>query len=136
MGNPRLIPFTSGPPQMVTPPPAVPPPTPSIDPIMSALAHMMSKLTEVNNRLDRVEGAQCFDASVDQRKGKRVEFTDQLPSQPLENPRNLGQASLSRTHNVDQVHTDSASEEAHAISSLRSGKVLVVPNKDHDNMQS
>ena len=73
---------------------------------------MMSKLTEVSDRLDRVEGAkvQCSDASTDQRNGKRVE----LHSQPLANPRNLGQASLSHAHNVNQVHIDSAQEEAHA----------------------
>ena len=73
---------------------------------------MMSKLTKVSDQLDRVEGAkaQCSDASIDQRNGKRIE----LPSQPLANPRNLGQASLSRAHNVNQVHIDSAQEEAHA----------------------
>ena len=133
MGNVRLTPFTSGPPQAVTPPLAVPPSTPSADPVMSALAQMMSKLAEVSDRLDRVKGAkaQCSDAFIKQRKGKRVEFADQLPSQPLANPRNLGQASLSRTHNVNQVHIDSAPEEAHAISTLRSGKVLVDPHKDH-----
>ena len=93
----------------------------------------MSKLNEVSDRLDRVEGAkaQCFDASTEQRKGKRVEFIDQLPSQPLENPRNVGQASSSRTHNVNEVHIDGASEEAHAISGLCSGKVLVDPHTDH-----
>ena len=52
-------------------------------------------------------------------------FVDQLPSQPLENPRNLGQALSSRIHTVNQVHIDSASDEAHAILSLHSGKVLV-----------
>ena len=70
-------------------------------------------------------------ASTEQRKGKRVEFLDKLPSQPLANPRNVGQASSSRTHNVNEVLIDSASEEAHAISSLRSGKVLVDPHKNH-----
>ena len=93
----------------------------------------MSKLNEVSNQLDRVEGAkaQCSDASTEQRKGKRVEFIDQLPSQPLANPRNVGQASSSRTHNVNEVCIDSASKEAHAISGLRSGKVLVDPHTDH-----
>ena len=93
----------------------------------------MSKLNEVSDRLDRVEGAkaQCSYASIEQRKGKRVEFIDQLPSQPLENPRNVGQASTSRTHNVKIFCIDSASEEAHVISGLRSGKVLVDPHKDH-----
>ena len=89
----------------------MPPPATSADPIMSALAQMMSKLTEVSGRLNKVEGAkaQCSDASTDQRDGRRIE----LPSQPLANPRNLGQASLSRAHNVNQVHIDSAQEEAH-----------------------
>ena len=32
---------------------------------------------------------------------------------------------------MNQVHIDSALEEAHAISGLRSGKVLVDPHKDH-----
>ena len=32
---------------------------------------------------------------------------------------------------MNQVHIDSAPEEAHAISTLRSGKVLVDPHKDH-----
>ena len=73
---------------------------------------MTSKLTEVSDRLDRVKGAkaQCSDASTNQRNGKRIE----LPSQPLANPRNLGQASSSHAHNVNQVHIDSAEEEAHA----------------------
>ena len=93
----------------------------------------MSKLNEVSDRLDRVEGAkaQCSYASTKQRKGKCVEFIDQIPSQPLANPRNVGQASSSRTHNVNEVHIDSASEDAHAISGLRSGKVLVDPHTDH-----
>ena len=125
--------FAPGIPRAVTLPPAVPPPAPSIDPVMSALAQMMSKLNEVSDRIDQVEGAkaQCCDASTEQRKGKRVESSDQLPSQPLANPRNVGQASSSRTHNVNKVRIDGASEEAHAISGLRSSKVLVDPHTDH-----
>ena len=113
MGNPRPTSFAPGIPQAVTQPQAVPPPEPLVDPVMSALAQMMSKLNEVSDRLDRVEGAkaQCSDASTEQRKGKRVEFIDQLPSQPLANPRNVGQASSSRTHNVNEVRIDGASEE-------------------------
>ena len=134
MGNPRPTSFAPGIPRAVTPPPAVPPPTPSVDPVMSALAQMMSKLNEVSDRLDRVEGAkaQCSDASTEQRKGKRVKFSDQLPSRPLANPRNVGQALSSRTHNVNEVCIDGASEEAHAISGLRSGKVLLDPHTDHE----
>ena len=62
---------------------------------------------------------------------KRVEFIDQLPSQPLANPRNVGQASSSCTHNVNEVRIDGTSEETQFISSLRSGKVLVDPHTDH-----
>ena len=133
MGNPRPTSFAPSIPRAVTPPQAVPPPAPLVDFVMSALAQMMSKLNEVSDRLDRVEGAkaQCSDASTEQRKGKRVEFIDQLPSQPLANPRNVCQASSSRTYNVNKVCVDSASEEAHVISGLRSGKVLVGPHTDH-----
>ena len=133
MENPRPTSFAPSIPRAVTPPPAIPPLAPSVDPVMSALAQMMSKLNEVSDRLDRVEGAkaQCSNASTKQRKGKRVEFIDQLPGQPLANPKNVGQASSSRTHNVNEVRIDGASEEAHAISSLRSGKVLVDPHTDH-----
>ena len=133
MGNPRPTSFAHGIPQAVTPPPAVPPSAPSVDPVMSALAQMMSKLNEVSDRLDRVEGAtaKCSDASTEKRKGKRVEFSDQLPSQPLANSKNVGQASSSRTHNMNEVRIDGTSEEAHAISGLRSGKVLMDPHTDH-----
>ena len=133
MGNLRPTSFASGLPRAVTPPPAVPRPTPSVDPIMSAFAQMMSKQNEVSDRLDQVEGAkaQCSDAFTKQRKGKRVEFINQLPSQPLANPRNVGQALSSGTHNVNEVRIDSASEEVHAIAGLRSGKVLVDPHTDH-----
>ena len=103
MGNPRPIPFASGLPRAVTSPPAMPPPTPSVDPVVSALAQMMSKLTKVSDRPDRVEGtkAQCSYAFSDHWKGKRVEFPNQLHSQPISNSRNLRQASSSRTHNVN-----------------------------------
>ena len=64
-------------------------------------------------------------------KGKQVTFTDQLPSQATENPRNQG-ASSNQTHNIDHVHVDKeAVEIALAISSLRSGKALPDPYKDH-----
>ena len=133
MGNPRPTSFVPGLPRAVTLPLAVPSPTPSVDPVMSALAQMMSKLNEVSDRLDRVEGAkaQCSDASTKQRKGKLVEFIDQLLSQTLENSRNVGQASSSCTHNVNKVCIDSGLEEADAILCLRSGKVLVDPHTDH-----
>ena len=54
--------------------------------------------------------------------------TAQPYSKPFTNPRNVGQASSSHTHNVNEVCIDSASEEAHAISGLHSGNVLVDPH--------
>ena len=65
------------------------------------------------------------------KKGKQVTFTDQLPSQATINPRNQG-ASSTKTHNINHVHVDEeAVESALAISSLRSGKALPDPYKDH-----
>ena len=65
------------------------------------------------------------------KKGKQVTFTNQLPSQATANPRNQG-ASSSQTHNINHVHVDEeAVETALAISSLRSGKALSDPYKDH-----
>ena len=65
------------------------------------------------------------------KKGKQVTFTDQLPSEATANPRNQG-ASSSQTHNINHVHIDEeAVETALAISSLRSGKALPDPDKDH-----
>ena len=65
------------------------------------------------------------------KKGKQVTFIDQLPSQAIANPRNQG-ASSSQTHNINHVHVDEeAVEMTLAISSLRSGKDLPDPFKDH-----
>ena len=56
------------------------------------------------------------------KKGKQVSFSDQLPVQATINPRNQG-ASSSQMHNLSHVHVDEESvETALAISSLRSGK--------------
>ena len=65
------------------------------------------------------------------KKGKHVTFTNKLPSQATTNPRNQG-ASSSQTHNINHVQVDEeAMEMALAISSLRSGKDLPDPYKDH-----
>ena len=69
--------------------------------------------------------------STDNKKGKQVSFFDQLPSQATINPRNQGSSS-SQTHNLSHVHVDEEAVEAVlAISSLRSGKDLLDPFKDH-----
>ena len=67
----------------------------------------------------------------DRKKGKQVTFTNQLQSQATTNPRNQG-VSSSQTHNINHIHVDEeAVETALAISSLRSGKNLQDPYKDH-----
>ena len=69
--------------------------------------------------------------STDNKKGKQVYFSDQLPSQATINPRNQG-ASSSQMHNLSHVHVDEEVVEiALAISSLRSGKDLPDLYKDH-----
>ena len=58
-------------------------------------------------------------------------FSNQLPSQATINPRNQGSSS-SQTHNLSHVHVDKEEVEAAlVISSLRSGKDLPDPYKDH-----
>ena len=65
------------------------------------------------------------------KKGKQVTFTEQLPSQGTANPRNQGASSTQR-HDINHVHVDEeALETTLAISSLRSGKDLPDPYKDH-----
>ena len=65
------------------------------------------------------------------KKGKQVNFTDQLPSQATGNLRNQG-ASSTQTHHINHVHVDEeAVESTLAISSFRSGKALPDPYKDH-----
>ena len=72
----------------------------------------------------------------DRQKAKQITFTNQLPSQATTNLRNQG-ASLTQTHNLNHVHVDEeAVESALAISSLRSGKALPDPYKDHPFHQS
>ena len=68
---------------------------------------------------------------TDNKKGKQVSFSDQLPSQATINLRKQG-ASSSQKHNLSHVHVDEESvETALAISSLRSGKDLPDPYKYH-----
>ena len=65
------------------------------------------------------------------KKGKQVNFIDQLPLQATANPRNQG-ASSSQTHKINHVHVDEEAVETELeISSLRSGKDLPDPYKDH-----
>ena len=86
----------------------------------------------MNSRVDEIEDFIKTNVQpTTDKKGKKVTFTDQLPSQATENSRNQG-ASLSQTHNINHVHVDEeAVQITLAISSLRSGKALPDPYKDH-----
>ena len=68
---------------------------------------------------------------TDNKKGKQVSFSDQLPSHATATLRNQ-EASSSQMHNLNHVHlNEEAVEMALAISSLRSGKDLLDPYNDH-----
>ena len=89
-------------------------------------------MTRMNSRVDEIQDFVKTNVQpTTDKKGKQVTFTDQLPSQATANPRNQG-ASSTQTHNINHVHVDEeAVESALAISSLRSGKALSDPYKDH-----
>ena len=98
----------------------------------------MEQMNRINSRVDeRQDFVQTnIPTSTDNKKGKQVYFSDQLPSQATINSRNQG-ASSSQMHNMSHVHIDEeAVETALAISSLRSGKDLPDPYKDHPLYQS
>ena len=93
----------------------------------------MEQMNRMNSRVDEIQDFVKTDipTSTDNKKGKQVSFSDQLPSQATTNPRNQG-SSLSQTHNLSHVHVDEEEVEAAlAILSLRSGKDLPDPYKDH-----
>ena len=109
------------------------PTAPSADPILGAISQLMEQMNRMNSRVDEIQDfvKTNIPTSIDNKKGKQVSFSDQLPSQATINPRNQG-SSLSQTHNLSHVYVEEeAVEAALAISSLRSGKDLPDPYKDH-----
>ena len=83
------------------------------------------------DELTRGQDTRFVKTNIPTSTGKQVSFSDQLPSQATINPRNQG-ASSSQMHNLSHVHVDEEVVEiALAISSLRSGKDLPDPYKDH-----
>ena len=87
----------------------------------------------MNSRVDEIQDfvKTKIPTSTDNKTGKHVSFSDQLPSQATMNPRNQG-ASSSQIHNLSHVNVDEeAVETALAISCLRSGKDFPDPHKDH-----
>ena len=93
----------------------------------------MEQMNKMNSRVDEIQDfvKTNIPTSTENKKGKQVSFSNQLPLQPTINPRNQGPLS-SQTHNLSHVHVDKEAVEASlAISSLRSGKDLPNPYKDH-----
>ena len=92
----------------------------------------MEQMLRMNSRVDEIQDfVKTNIQPTADKKGKQVTITDQLPSQATANPRNQG-ASSTQTHNINHVHVDEeAVETTLAISSLRSGKALSDPYKDH-----
>ena len=106
---------------------------PSTDLILSAISQLMEQMNMMNSRVDEIQDffKTNIPTSTDNKKGKQVSFSDQLPSQATINPRNQG-SSLSQTHNLSHVHVDKeAVEAALAISSPRSDKNLPDPYEHH-----
>ena len=92
----------------------------------------MEQMTQMNSHVDEIQDFVKTNVQpMTNKKGKQVTFTDQLPSQAIANPRYQG-ASSSQMHNISHVHVDEeALETTLGISSLRSGKDLPDPYKDH-----
>ena len=106
---------------------------PSAYSILGAISQLMEQMNRMNSRMDEIQDfvKTNIPTSTDNKKDKQVSFSDQLPSQATINPRNQGPSS-SQTHNLSHVHVDEeAVEAALVISSLRSGKDLPDPYKDH-----
>ena len=98
----------------------------------------MEQMNRMNSRVEEIQDfvKTNIPTSTDNKKGKQVLFSDQLPSQATINPRNQGSSS-NQTHNLSHVHVDEeAVEAALAISSLRRGKDLPDPYKDHPSHKS
>ena len=102
------------------------------DPILGEISQLMEQMTRMNSRVDEMHDfvKRNVQPTTD-KKGKQVSFSDQRPSQATDCSRNQG-ASSSHTHNINHVHVnEEAVEMTLAISSLRSGKDLLDPYKDH-----
>ena len=64
-------------------------------------------MNRVNSRVDNIQAFVKTNVplEIDNKKGKQVSFSDQLPSKATPNLSNQG-ASSSLTHNVNHVHID------------------------------
>ena len=65
------------------------------NPILGALSQLMEQMNRMNSRVDEIHDfvKTNIPTSTDNKKGKQVSFSDQLPSQATINPRNQGSSS-------------------------------------------
>ena len=95
-------------------------------PVISQLVEQMNKM---NSHVDFIKKNVLL--VVDNKNGKQVSFSDQLPLQATANLRNQG-ATSSLTHYVNHVHIDDKLVETTlALSSLQIDIDLPDPYKDH-----
>ena len=93
----------------------------------------MEEMTQMNSRVDEIQDfvKMNIQPKSDNKKGKHVSYSDQLPLQATTNPRNQG-ASSSKMHNLNHVHVNKeAVETTLEILSLQSGKDLPDLYKGH-----
>ena len=93
----------------------------------------MEQMNRMNSHVDEIQDfvKTNIPTATDNKKGKLVSFSNQLPSQATVNPRNQGALS-SQMHNLNHVHVDeTVVETSLTISSLLSSKDLPNPYKDH-----
>ena len=64
------------------------------NPILDALSQLMEEMNMMNSRVDKIQDfVKNIPTSTNNKKGKQVSFSDQLPSQATINPRNQGSSS-------------------------------------------
>ena len=92
----------------------------------------MEQMTHMNSCVDKIKDfVKTNIQPTTDKKGKKVCFFVQLPLEVTANPKNQG-ASSNQIHNINHVHVDKeAVETTLATWSLRSGKDLPDPYKDH-----
>ena len=63
--------------------------TPASDPILDTILQLMAQMMRMNLRVDEIQDVVKMNVQpTTDKKGKKVNFTDQLPSQATANPRN------------------------------------------------
>ena len=89
------------------------PTAPSVDLILGAISQLMEQMNRMNSCVDEIHDfiKTNIPTLTDNKKGKQVSFSDQLPSQATVNQTNQGSSS-SQMHNLSHVHVDEEAVEA------------------------